>query len=45
MESNQNSQKSNNLWIGELEQFMDEKYLRDACIQYSKININIFYHI
>ena len=28
---------SRNLWIGELDQWMDEKYLIKACEDYSKI--------
>jgi len=35
MESNQGSSKSNNLWIGELEQSMDENYLKQSCQKYS----------
>lgn len=30
---------SKNLWIGELEQWMDSNYLIDACHSYSKFNI------
>ena len=26
----------NNLWIGELEQWMDSKYLIESCLSYSK---------
>ena len=26
----------NNLWIGELEQWMDAKYLIESCLNYSK---------
>ena len=26
----------NNLWIGELEQWMDAKYLIESCLSYSK---------
>lgn len=28
---------SKNLWIGELEQWMDSKYLIESCISYSKL--------
>ena len=31
---------SKNLWIGELEQWMDSNYLIDACHSYSKFNIS-----
>ena len=31
---------SKNLWIGELEQWMDSNYLIDACHSYSKLNIS-----
>lgn len=35
--SSQNSEKaSKNLWIGELEQWMDSKYLIESCLSYSK---------
>ena len=50
MESNQNTQKnkSNNLWIGELDQSMDENYLRESCQRYNKsflyIIIEYFYY-
>ncbi len=27
---------SKNLWIGELEQWMDSKYLIESCLSYSK---------
>ena len=34
----QNSEKaSKNLWIGELEQWMDSKYLIESCLKYSKL--------
>ena len=37
--SSQNSQRtSKNLWIGELEQWMDSKYLIESCVSYSKQN-------
>ena len=36
MESNNNTKNSNNLWIGELDQQMDENYLKDSCQSYSK---------
>ena len=36
MEPNQNSSKNNNLWVGELDQSMDENYLKDSCQNYSK---------
>ena len=38
MEPNQNTNKnkSNNLWIGELDQQMDENYLKESCQSYSK---------
>lgn len=38
MESNQNTHKNNNnnLWIGELDQSMDENYLKESCLSYSK---------
>jgi hypothetical protein len=37
MEPNQNtSKKNNNLWVGELDQSMDETYLKEACQKYSK---------
>ena len=26
----------NNLWVGELEQWMDSKYLIESCLSYSK---------
>lgn len=33
----QNSERaSKNLWIGELEQWMDSKYLIESCLSYSK---------
>lgn len=33
----ENSDKaSKNLWIGELEQWMDSKYLIESCLSYSK---------
>ena len=35
METNQGNSKNNNLWIGELEQSMDEKYLKESCQSYS----------
>ena len=35
MDSNHSS-KNNNLWIGELEQSMDENYLKESCRKYSK---------
>ena len=41
MESNHNNQENNNLWIGELDQSMDENYLKESCKKYSKINILI----
>ncbi len=40
MESNQNTSKNHNLWVGELDHAMDESYLKDACQNYSK-QINI----
>ena len=36
MESNNNTKNNNNLWIGELEQQMDENYLKESCQSYSK---------
>ena len=38
MESNQNINKNNmnNLWIGELDQAMDENFLKESCQIYSK---------
>ena len=37
MESNQtNSKNNNNLWIGELDQSMDENYLKESCQSFSK---------
>jgi len=36
MESNQNTSKNNNLWVGELDQSMDENYLKESCSKYSK---------
>ena len=37
MESNNNNNKNNNnLWIGELDQQMDENYLKESCQSYSK---------
>ena len=33
----QNSEKaSKNIWIGELEQWMDSKYLIESCLKYGK---------
>ena len=40
MESNHSNSKGHNLWIGELDQSMDENYLKDSCKKYSK---KIFY--
>ena len=38
--SSQNEEKaSKNLWIGELEQWMDSKYLIESCLNYSKQKI------
>lgn len=35
--TSQNEEKaSKNLWIGELEQWMDSKYLIESCLSYSK---------
>jgi hypothetical protein len=42
MESNQGSSKNNNLWIGELEQSMDENYLKQSCQKYSNSIKNIY---
>ena len=36
MDSNHSSSKNNNLWIGELDQSMDENYLKESCRKYSK---------
>jgi hypothetical protein len=38
MESNQSTNKNNmnNLWIGELDQSMDENFLKESCQFYSK---------
>ena len=36
MESNHNNQKNSSLWIGELDQSMDENYLKESCKKYSK---------
>ena len=37
MEKNQvNSKNSNSLWIGELDQSMDENYLKESCQNFSK---------
>ena len=38
MEPNHNTNKnnSNNLWVGELDQSMDENYLKESCQSYSK---------
>ena len=34
----QNSEKaSKNIWIGELEQWMDSKYLIESCLKYGKL--------
>jgi hypothetical protein len=43
MESSHNTSKNNNnnLWIGELDQQMDENYLKESCQNYSKKK-NIF---
>ena len=40
MESHHNTSKnnSNNLWIGELDQYMDENYIKESCLSYSKKN-------
>jgi hypothetical protein len=32
----QNPEASKNLWIGDLEQWMDSKYLIESCLSYSK---------
>ena len=32
----QNSSKNNNLWIGELDSFMDENYIIKSAEQFSK---------
>ena len=35
--NSQNAEKaSRNLWIGELDQWMDSKYLIESCLSYSK---------
>ena len=36
MESNQNTTKNNSLWIGEIDPYMDENYLKESCKNYSK---------
>ena len=35
MSKNHNSPKNNSLWIGELEHWMNEIYLIEACNEYS----------
>ena len=34
--SHNSDNASKNLWIGELEQWMDSKYLIESCLSYSK---------
>ena len=36
MESNQNTTKNNSLWIGELDHWMNDQYLIEACNEHSK---------
>ena len=44
MESkSQNSKHS--LWIGELDQSMDENYLKEACKKYSKKSFNFYFFL
>ena len=41
--NSQNSEKaSKNLWIGELEQWMDSKYLIESCLKFGKLKIFLF---
>ena len=35
MDSNHSNSKNNSLWVGELDQSMDESYLKDSCKKYS----------
>ena len=35
MDQSSNSNKSNSLWIGELEHWMNDQYLIEACNEYS----------
>ena len=42
METNQNhNSRNNNLWIGELDNWMDEQYLKESCKSSSKSLKNI----
>jgi len=41
MESKNSNSKNNSLWVGELDQSMDESYLKDACKKYSNYLIFI----
>lgn len=36
---------SKNLWIGELEQWMDSNYLIEACHSFSKLSKNIYFYL
>ena len=42
MESKNSNSKNNSLWVGELDQSMDESYLKDACKKYSNYIIFIY---
>ena len=41
MDSNHSNSKNNSLWVGELDQSMDESYLKDSCKKYSNYLIFI----